>query len=127
MRIVGGAGYGNDLRERIVEARRAGASTREVAERFQVCVNTVQEYLRREKAGTLTQRVRPSGRPRTMQSAHEAQLLAQVKAHPDATLEEHAAMLLEVSGFKTSYRTVDRVFRRHGITHKKNTGRQRTQ
>ena len=88
---------------------------------------TEQKYLRKEKAGTLTERIRPPGRPRKMQPEHEEQLLKQVEERPDDTLQEHADKLFECTGFKTSYRTVDRVFRRHGITHKKNAGRQRAE
>ncbi|WP_420796044.1 helix-turn-helix domain-containing protein [Deinococcus cavernae] len=83
-------------------------------------------YLQKAQQGTLDHRIRPSGRPRTVQPDHEQQLLNQLDTHPDATLQEHASMLHKATGLKISYRTVDRVFRRHGITHKKRTHRQRT-
>jgi hypothetical protein len=51
---------------------------------------------------------------------HEQHLLQQVKSHPDATLQEHAQMLLQATGLQTSFKSVDRAFRRLGITHKKN-------
>ncbi|SMB78876.1 hypothetical protein SAMN00790413_05672 [Deinococcus hopiensis KR-140] len=35
-------------------------------------------------------------------------------------------MLEEATGLKISFKTVDRVFRKHHITHKKNAGRERT-
>lgn len=127
MRRVGAAGYGDDLRERIVAALREGASTKEVAERFEVGLDTVQLYRRKAQDGTLTQRLSPTGRLRKVQEEHEQQLLKQVASHPDATLQEHADMLREATGLDITYRTVDRVFRRHRITHKKNTGRQRAE
>ena len=61
-----------------------------------------------------------------MTALHEQQLLAQLDTHRDATLQEHADLLEAATGLKVSYKTVDRVFRRHRITHKKNGGRQRT-
>lgn len=127
MRRVGAAGYGNDLRERIVVALQQGASTKEVAQRFQVGIDTVQRYRRKEKEGTLKQRLKPTGRCRKVREEHEQQLLKQLDTHPDATLQEHADMLREETGLDITYRTVDRVFQRNHITHKKNTGRQRAE
>lgn len=127
MRRVGAAGYSNDLRERIVDALKQGASTKEAAQRFQVGLDTVRRFHKKDQEGTLDQRVKPPGRQRTVQAVHEQQLLAQLDDHPDASLQEHADMLLTATGLRISYRTVDRVYRRHGITHKKNAGRQRTE
>ena len=127
MRRVGAAGYGNDLRERIVAAVNQGMSTKETAERFQVGLDTVRLYHRKDQQGILDQRIKPPGRRRTVQVEHEKQLLDQLHHHPDASLQEHADMLLAATGLRISYRTVDRVYQRHGIRHKKNTGRQRTE
>ena len=126
MKVVGAAGYGNDLRERIVASVQRGATITEVARQYEVAHITVRTYLKKMQEGTLEQRISPPGRPRTVQAEHEAKLLEQLDSHPDATLEEHARMLHEATGLKISYRTVDRVFQRHHITHKKNAGRQRT-
>lgn len=127
MKRVGAAGYGNDLRERIVAAVQRGDTITAVARQYEVTHRTVVTYLKKVEEGTLEQRLTPSGRPRTVQAEHEQQLLKQLETHPDATLVEHASMLEAATGLKISYRTVDRVFRRHHITHKKNAGRQRTE
>jgi transposase len=124
---VGAAGYGIDLRERIVAALDQGGSTKAVAERYDVGCDTVRLYAKKAQAGTLAQRAQPSGRRRTVQAEHEQVLLTLLQASPDATLEEHAQLLQAATGLLISYRTVDRVFRRHGITYKKNTGRSRTE
>ncbi len=124
MRVVGAGGYSNDLRERIVAAVQRGDSIHEVARRYEVAHITVRTYLQKAHEGTLDQRMTPPGRPRSVQAMHEQHLLKQLHTHPDATLMEHACMLHQATGLKISYRTVDRVFRRHGITHKKRTGRQ---
>jgi transposase len=116
-----------DLRERIVTAALRDSNYQRVAQTFQVSVGTVELYLKKHAAGTLREVKRPTGRRRTVQSEHEQVLLQQLEEDLDATLEEHARKLEASTGLRISYRTVDRVFRRHGITYKKNTGRTRTQ
>lgn len=126
-RRVGARGYSLDLRERIVAAALQDADHQRVAQTFQVGVGTVELYLKKHAAGTLGAIKRPSGRHRTVQREHEQVLLQQLEEDPDASLEEHARKLEAKTGLQISYRTVDRVFRRHGITYKKNAGRVRTQ
>ncbi|THF69821.1 hypothetical protein E7T06_09960 [Deinococcus sp. Arct2-2] len=98
-----------------------------VARTFQVGLQTVQLYLKKHAAGTLDQVKSPSGRRRTVQTEHEQILLQLLEEDADASLEEHARLLEEKTGLKISYRTVDRVFARHGITYKKNAGRVRAE
>lgn len=115
-----------ELRMRIVALVEGGASVGDAARHFSVHVTTVQRYLTRHRDQTLHIIPKPTGRHRTVTPAHEQQLLAQVDTHGDATLQEHADMFETTTGLRISFKTVDRVFRRHHITHKKNIGRQRT-
>lgn len=126
MKPVGGRGYALELRERIVRAVEAGGSVYTVAQQFSVHPTTVQRYLDLNQQGQLGLVLSSPGRPRRVTSTHEAQLLRQLDDHPDATLIEHASMLEDVTGLAVSFKTVDRVFARHSITHKKNGGRERT-
>lgn len=127
MKSVGARGYGLELRERLVQAVARGASPEQAAVQFSVHVKTVQRYLDLARRGQLHVRHKPTGRPSRVLAQHEQQLLTQLDQHADATLQEHADLLEAVTGLKVSSKTVDRVFARHRITHKKNTGRQRTQ
>lgn len=126
MKSVGGRGYALELRERIVRAVETGGTVHTVAQQFSVHPTTVQRYLDLNQQGQLELVLTSPGRPRRVTSAHEAQLLRQLDDHPDATLTEHARMLEDATGLAVSFKTVDRVFARHGITHKKNGGRERT-
>lgn len=126
MNTAGVRGYGLELRTRIVALVEGGASVQEAARHFSVHVTTVQRYLTRHRDHTLHVIAKPTGRHRTVTPSHEQQLLAQLDNHGDATLQEHADMLEAATGLHVSFKTVDRVFRRHHITHKKNAGRQRT-
>ncbi|MDB5045479.1 MAG: hypothetical protein JWQ08_1529 [Deinococcus sp.] len=124
---VGARGYSIDLREQMVAAALNGQNHQWVAQTFGVDVRTIAFYLRKHEAGTLSHVKRPTGRRPSVQSEHEQILLQQLEEDLDATLEEHARLLEAKTGRKISDRTVDRVFQRHGITSKKNSGRRRTQ
>ncbi|WP_161883044.1 IS630 family transposase [Deinococcus alpinitundrae] len=108
-----------ELRTRIVALVLEGASPDEAAKYFSVHVDTVKNYLKRHRQNTLHIVTKPTGRHRTVTARHEQQLLAQLETHRDATLQEHADLLEAATGLKISSKTVDRVFRRHKITHKK--------
>lgn len=83
--------YSPDLRERIVRAVEGGMPKAEAARTFQVALSTVKLYLSRlHQTGSLAARTSP-GRPRAIAPAQHATLLAQLRAHPDATVAEHAA------------------------------------
>src|SRR6478672_7209519 len=83
--------YSLDLRERIVAAVAAGETHPVVARRFGVAVATVANYLRLRRAtGRLAPRPRPGGQPEIAPARHP-QLLAQLRAAPDATLAQHCA------------------------------------
>ena len=123
MKIVGGRGYALELRERIVKAVEKGKSYEEVAQLFSVHWSTVKRYVGLQSTGELGVYHRSTGRPRRVTEAHENILLGQVKSQPEATLMEHAKMFESATGMKISFKTVDRVFARHEITHKKNADR----
>ena len=116
-----------DLRERVVAAVESGQSRQVVARMYRVHIETVDTYLEKQRLGTLHQVGRSSGRPPRILPLHEQQLLKQLETHRDATLIEHASMLEEATGLKVSYKSVDRVFCKYNITHKKNAGRKRTE
>lgn len=127
MNTAGVRGYGLEFRTRIVALVLEGASPRTAAQHFSVHVSTVERYMERHHQNTLHVIAKPTGRHRTVTPEHEQHLLAQLETHRDATLQEHAELLEKATGLKVSFKTVDRVFRRHQITHKKNSGRMRTE
>lgn len=127
MNSAGVRGYGLEFRTRIVALVLGGATAREAAHHFSVHLSTVERYMERHQQNTLHVIAKPTGRHRTVTAQHEQQLLAQLETHRDATLQDHADLLEAATGVKVSFKTVDRVFRRHQITHKKNVGRLRTQ
>jgi transposase len=107
--------FSNDLRLRIHEARQAGESTAEVAERFGVSTAFVRRLEQRfRQSGSLAPR--PGGRGRAGKLAGREQELRQaVRDHPDATPAEHRDRL----NLPASRVTVWRTLRRLRLTRKK--------
>ena len=127
MNPLGVRGYSLDLKSRIVARAKTGMTANDVAEHFSVDPSTVRRYLQKDLLGTLALPVRLPGRPPLITARHEAQLLSQLDTYRDATLQEHADLLYTAMGVKVSFKTVDRVFRKYKVTHKKNAGRQRAE
>ena len=111
--------YSVDLRRRVVEAVDGGMPRPEVARLFQVSVAAIKRYLqRRRETGTLTPGRSP-GRPPEIAPAQYAALAAQVVAHPDDTLAQHAATWGAAQGAAVSPWAMDRALGRAKITRKK--------
>ena len=107
--------YSSDLRLRIHEARHAGESTAEVAERFGVSTAFVRRLLQRFRAtGSLAPRPHGGGPARKL-AAHEEALRQATYARPDATPAE----LRERLELPASRVTVWRAMRRLRLTRKK--------
>jgi transposase len=112
--------YSHDLRERIVRAVAGGSSRAEAARRFSVSERTVRRYLRRQATtGTLAPAAYRRGPAPAIPPAQEAALLAQLRAHPDATLEEHCTLWRQAHGQTVSTSTMCRAQQRIGWTVKK--------
>lgn len=104
-----------DLRVRIFEAREAGETTAEVAERFAVSPAFVRRLVQRHRAtGSLAPSANPRGpQPRLAARADELRRLA--AEHSDLTPAEFRDRL----GASVSALTVWRMLRRLGLTFKK--------
>jgi len=108
-----------DLRERVLVAVDAGRPVAEIVEWFGVSARSVRRWVqwRRERGGLAT---RPrSGRPPKIAPAQHPALVAQVAAHSDATLAEHAARWEAATGVAVSPSTLSRLFARLRVTLKK--------
>src|SRR5579884_2147388 len=111
--------YSQDLRQRVLRAVDQGKSQAEVAETFAISTSTVKRYLRqrRESGHVLPQPI--PGRPSVKGAALQAGLLEQLRAHPDATREEHCQMWEASQGIKVSPASISRARMALGWTRKK--------
>lgn len=111
--------YSLDLRTRIVKAHvEEGQTKSAVARRFEVSRWTVGRYVKRAAKGSLAATPHPGGRQRLAEAEREV-LQAQVNAHGDWTLEQHAEALLKATGVEIKKSSVGNYLKRLGITHKK--------
>jgi transposase len=111
--------YSTDLRERVVRAVDEGKSRDEISEMLDVSRSTIKRYLKqRKEQGDLAPKAIP-GRPAKKRDALCAELLPQLEANRDATLEEHCQIWKAEQGQEVSAKTMGRAIKRLGWTRKK--------
>lgn len=117
--------YSEDIRIRVVEAVAGGSSRRAAAERFAISPASAVRWVGLYDA---TGSVKPRARIRNSRSPlepHAAWLLGLVAEEADLTLAEIVERLLQHHGVRTTDSSVDRFFKRHKVTFKKNFTRGR--
>jgi transposase len=115
------APYGIELRARIVEAHSNGeGSIRELAERFAVSPNTVQNYLTLyQTTGSIAPRPHGGGVPPKIDKQGLQQVRALLDEAPDATVDELADEFSRRHHIAVGRSTMDRALHRLGVTRKK--------
>jgi transposase len=115
--------YSTDLRVRVIEAVKAGASRREAAECFGISVSSGISWLREWLDGGRAA-AKPRGGSCSPLEEHATWLLALIEKRPDLTLEE-VVTAMGKQGIEGSRTAVWRFFKRHDISFKKTAIRQR--
>ena len=115
--------YSTDLRVRVIEAVKAGASRREAAECFGISVSSGIRWLREWLDGGRAA-AKPRGGSCSPLEEHATWLLALIEKRPDLTLEE-VVVAMGKQGIEGSRTAVWRFFKRHDVSFKKNAVRQR--
>ncbi len=111
--------YSEDLRKKIVEALRRGATKSEAARTFGVSRSSVKRYAKLAEQGRpLAPKKRPGSKPKMDQSATKL-LEADAHKRPAATLSERREFLQKVASVRVSESTVSRILRRLGWSRKK--------
>jgi len=120
-------GYSRDLRVRVIQHVEGGASRRETARLFKIGDATAVRWFQRWSENGEMCAKPGTGHTRSPLKAHETWLLDLVAAMPDLTLDEIRQKLFDEHGFKPGIGSVWRFFNRHGISFKKNRGRNRAE
>lgn len=111
--------YSLDLRSHLIDAVRAGTSKADAAHIFGVSVRTINRYLK-QLAETDRLEAKPlPGRRRQIPPEQGADLEAQLRAAPAATLEQHCDQWHASHGGRVSPATMSRAIARLGWTWKK--------
>ncbi len=111
--------YSQDLRQRVLRAVDQGKTQAAIAQTFAISVATIKRYLkhRRENGHVLPKAI--PGRPAKKADVLREQLLPQLQAHPDATLEEHCRLFQADHGLPVSRATMSRAIASLNWTRKK--------
>ena len=125
-----GQSLSNDLRQRLVRGVKKGQSRRSVAAQFEVAPSTAVRLQKRyEETGSIApaRQGRPPGSGKL--GPHKDFLIARVKAKPDITMPELAAVLKSERGVSVHPTCLSKLLCAEGFTYKKNAsgGGARTQ
>jgi transposase len=112
--------YSQDLREKVVYAIEQGKTRSEVVDTFHISLSTVKRYLCQKKQFGHIQPKKITGRPSVKGACLHTKILAQLEAHPDATLQEHCDLWKQESGMKGGIMTMSRAIYSVQCTRKKN-------
>jgi transposase len=111
--------YSEDLRKKIVDALRRGATKTEVARAFSVSRSSVKRYAKLAEEGRpLAPKKRPGLRPK-LDGAAERLLEEDLEERPAATLRQRREFLRRAAGVSVSESTVSRALRRLSFSRKK--------
>lgn len=109
-----------DLRQRVVDAIKAGQSCRAAATRFGIAASAAVKWHRLwRETGSVVPRAQGGDMRSDRIEALAPAIFAMVEAADDITLAEIAERLEAEHGERFAPSTVHRFFRRHGWTHKK--------
>ena len=116
-----GQAYSQDLRDRVLAADELSA--RQAADRFGVSVSyVIKARQRRDRRGDPRPGPQRSWTPRKL-AEHHAAIDVHVRTHPDATLAELCAWVLDEFGVSASIGTMWNTLRRLGLTLKKSASK----
>lgn len=107
-----------DLREQALTALDTGMTQAQVCQVFGVHRSSLHRWRVRQQEGSLADKVACGG-PRKISVEQESLLVAQLQAHPDATLDEHQQFWHKEQGLLVSRATMARAIERVRWTHKK--------
>ena len=111
--------YSEDLRKKILQALRRGATKTEAARAFGISRSSVKRYAKLADEGRpLAPKKRPGSKPKMGETARRL-LEADLEERPAATLAERRAFLRRTAGVSVSESTVSRMLRRLGFSRKK--------
>ncbi len=111
--------YSEDLRKKIVEALRRGATKTETAHSFGVSRSSVKRYAKMAEEGRpLAPKRRPGLRPK-LDGTAQTLLEKDLEERPAATLRQRREFLRGAAGVSVSGSTVSRALRRLGFSRKK--------
>jgi transposase len=123
---MGRAPYSEDIRSLVVGEVKAGTSRRAAARRFKVSASSAIRWVElHEETGGVRCKPRKE-KSRSPLEPHAGWLLELIGKEADLTLAEIERRLLSELGVRTTDSSIDRFFKRHKISFKKNFARGRT-
>jgi transposase len=118
-KMEGMKAYSQDLRERILQAVDDGMQHKEIVRIFRVSAASIGRYVKqRREEGHVRPKAIP-GRPSQIEESLRQGLTGQLKAKPDATLDQHCQEWEDKQGVPVSRWSMSRAIKALGWTRKK--------
>ena len=117
--------YSGDLRERIVAARQAGHSAKEIARLFRVSKRSVERFWEKHVSTGSVEPKQRGGYRRSRLQEHDQTLRAWIKEKKDLTLAELQARIAQDLGIKLGTTALWHRLEHLGLSYKKNAARRR--
>lgn len=113
------SGYSQDLRERVIHGWQQGKTQAWLAATFEISVSTIKRYIGQyREVGHVQAKVQKYKQP-TIRDEQLGELVKQLQAHSDATLEQHLTWWGEQTGQWVNRSMMWRAIDRAGWTRKK--------
>jgi transposase len=113
------SGYSQDLRERVIHGWQSGKTQTWLATTFEISISTVKRYLAQYRAEGHVRAKQQKYKQPTISDEQLGDLVKQLQAHPDATLEHHMTGWTKQTGQTVSRSMMWRAIDRAGWTRKK--------
>jgi transposase len=108
-----------DLREKVLRAVDQGYRRQDIIKLLGVSRATIKRYLKqRRETGSVAPKAIPGRAPEKL-GLLQTDLVAQLQAHDDVSLEEHCRLWEQSHGVRVSISTMSRAIKRVGWTRKK--------
>lgn len=117
--------FSEDLRKRVIAAKKAGQASAKVAERLAIDVRTVERYWKRYRDDGHCRPLQVGGHRRSRLAGHEATVESWIKADPSLTLQELAERCRQQLQVTLTVSALWHRLQAMGLSFKKNAARRR--
>jgi transposase len=117
--------FSEDLRERIIAAKKSGQPSARVAERFAIGVRTVERYWERYREEGHCRKGKIGGHRRSRLEGHEQTVASWIEAQPSLSLEELSERCQKELAVKLTPCAIWHRLKAMGLAYKKSAARRR--
>ena len=112
-------GYSQDLRERVIHGWQAGKTQSWLEQTYEISISTVKRYIAQYRTDGHVRAKQQKYKQPTIRDEQLGELVQQLQAHADATIDHHVQWWQERTGQTVNHSMMWRAIDRAGWTRKK--------